>query len=123
MNANDVELELRSTTDFFFEILKGTTAESERKQILSFIITHISEDDMRFNDSEFSKIEDIDDIYRTNAEIIHDLELPMVKWLIQLIELINNNFIHNMDKDNMAVFQSSGFCWDMRGNFVIFNEK
>lgn len=42
--------------------------------------------------------------------------------LLVLMELIEDG-IGNMDKESMAVFTASGFCFDKTGTLVIFSER
>ena len=40
----------------------------------------------------------------------------MTIWLINLTKLIKKQKIHNMDKETMVDFDSSGFCWNDKTN-------
>jgi hypothetical protein len=46
-----------------------------------------------------------------------------ILWLIQLIKLIKEDKINNMDKESMVSFPTSGFCWNAKCEFIMFNER
>ena len=56
----------------------------------------------------------IDEFYSFNDKIID--ELPMEN-------LLKNKSLNIMDKEYMSSWDASGFCWNRKGEFVIFHEK
>ena len=84
------------------------------KNLLYLYISHISITNYDIERTDFKSwgFQDID-----------KCDSNMTIWLINLIKLIKKQKIHNMDKETMVDFDSSGFCWNKDKKLVIFNER
>ena len=98
----------------------------DRKAIKEFVLSKVDKYDIerfRQNDSTELQFKDMKDFKRWNEDAIDDLPpstLATVKGLMQLIE---SGKICNMDKESSVNFPTSGFCWNLDGKLVIFNEQ
>lgn len=75
------------------------------------------------NDLNDWNFKSYDHFCKYNSKKVDKSKKKFINWLIQLSYMISQNKIGNMDKESMVVFNSSGFCWDKNGRFVIFNEQ
>ena len=92
-----------------------------RTIIKEFIRNNINDDDIKRVNDEW-KI-GIDDLYQLNDNIVDNCDNSFISWLMDLIILINDKQLNNMDKEHMICFPISGFCWNYKHEFVIFNER
>jgi len=94
-----------------------------KKIIKKFVKSTIDDYDIERTDMDEWHFKDIDALYEFNDIIINNLDDTMVMWLCQLIKYIKKDKICNMDKETMVPFPTSGFCWNLEGKLVIFNER
>jgi len=94
-----------------------------KNKIKEFIRKNISDNDIERTDFESWGFQDIDELYELNDKMVDKCDSNMTIWLINLIKLIKKQKIHNMDKETMVDFDSSGFCWNKDKKLVIFNER
>ena len=65
----------------------------------------------------------IDELYELNDKMVDKFDSNMIIWVINLTKLKKKQKIHNMDKETMVDFKSSGFYWNKDKKLVIFNER
>jgi hypothetical protein len=92
-----------------------------RNIIKKFIRNNINEYDIGRVGDEWEI--GIDDLYQLNDNMVDNSDNSFILWLLELINLINNKQLNNMDKEDMICFPISGFCWNHKREFVIFNER
>jgi hypothetical protein len=97
--------------------------ENNRIYIKKFIRGVITEYDIGRSDDGGRWQEDIEELYKLNDNMIDKSCDSFILWLIQLIKLIKEEKINNMDKEYMVSFPTSGFCWNAKCEFIIFNER
>ena len=97
--------------------------ENNRDYIKDFIRGVITEYDIKRVDDEDTWIEDIDELYELNDTMVDKSCDSFILWLVQLIKLIKDEKLNNMDKESMISFPTSGFCWNAKCEFIIFNER
>ena len=66
---------------------------------------------------------DITHFYEHNSKMVESLNDEMVQTIIDLIILRKELNIVLMDKEHCGCFEQSGFCFNSKGEFVIFNER
>jgi hypothetical protein len=101
---------------------------NNRKKIFKFIKKNMTDYDIMRTDFEDWIFEGDDEpnlekLYKLNKKKLLKCSDSMIDYLLHTIKLIKKQYIHNMDKESMVVFPTSGFCWNARGKFVIFNER
>ncbi len=91
-----------------------------RNQIKGFVCDNMTEYCLERRDWDF---EDIDEFYRWNSKIIDKLTQDQLNEAHIIMNMIKQKRLCNMDKESMADFSSSGFCYNKSRKMVIFNER
>lgn len=95
----------------------------KRNYIKNFIRETMDESELERTDFESWEFKDIDQFYELNDHMVDKCSDTMIEWLINTIKLIKKEQLHNMDKENMVDFPTSGLCWNKKKQLVIFNER
>jgi hypothetical protein len=101
--------------------------DKKRKKIYNFIIQNLSEYDIERTDYEewiFDNDSEpnLQKLYKLNKQKLLEASDEFITYLLLTIKFIKQNKLHNMDKESMVSFPTSGF-WDAKGHFTLFNER
>jgi len=97
--------------------------DKKRNYIKNFIRETMDESELERTDFEQWQFSNIEEFYKLNDHIVDKCSETMIQWLINLIKLIKKEKLHNMDKESMVNFPTSGFCCNKDKQLVIFNER
>lgn len=101
--------------------------EQDRDTIRKFVFSKMdgTYDLQRFRDQERKDLIFADENHfrRWNTKCIEEVSVEVLASLKTLIPLIEKESMGVMDKEDCVVFPMSGFCWDLTGKLVFFNER
>ena len=110
-------------TDFF-----NIDEKTELKDYIKARMWYIGIDPNPGYRYRYFPFKNIEELHEHNFQQIDKLNPKMIHKLLMLKSLIQDgvgedNKCRNMDKESMVPFRTSGFCFNKKGDLIIFNER